>query len=823
MNKTRKQIMQTLRFLFLLLSVPLTVNAASLTGDATWKNTVEAYVQIPCLTSEQEAFGKEIIRGLDYNSQRIFRKMSLLSGADYTHSQRAWEVLIRLHLTYEQMLAFEDWADLPGTTMEMAIDALPEILTLDYNAGKAFRAYLSVSDIKPDLALKTIPLLTNLEDANNRAARQFFLIGDMDAGKALDGLIGIARLSTKQAWACEALCQVKGMDRETIHDALPLITQLREDDAWNAHTLYKQKTMTREAAWNWLVGYFATPPPVQEAQYYRQDVKGRQNLLRAFYDGGEELIWKINNLHAITNRYGFEISDGTLHAMSAKNIYAIFQKLSQQTRFSYGNRFYAAYRAGNRGTMIGVLRRATTADRSQVAKDLVSANNYALLAQGSELYDSSFRDILVPILKKRIQENHQGNLLEFLKAIDPDNMLVSNFIVSLAQKGKLTTFFPKDAGEQQQILELVAQSAFKDEDTILLFSATFKHLLTVLEPEARSYLINKMVIESDTGSKSFTRLVTVILQYYLQEYPELLGPKDKVLITRTIIRYGAVDLNRFLGTPFAEWKADGRLGSVSVFHPDDDGRTSFLSNGRTLLKNKYSLGLSEQYTLSPLTPPMRQQIKAQIKNAARNPGQGLVQLFSSMQQKQFAIAFSKKINGLVIRHSSYVYVGEAEQKHMLKRFLQGGDEMFAQRGHSYWRSEQITDPLIKLKQDRIISDKDLTDKQRFLSLGSCGGVKAYTRLTKMFLGHIDILATIGTGMAIINNPYNKSFFEVVAKNPSTINWKELSDKLAFIFAGGRGQDYLQPGSLTAILHKILDEEHKKHPAASVQQTEADYF
>ena len=28
---------------------------------------------------------------------------------------------------------------------------------------------------------------------------------------------------------------------------------------------------------------------------------------------------------------------------------------------------------------------------------------------------------------------------------------------------------------------------------------------------------------------------------------------------------------------------------------------------------------------------------------------------------------------------------------------------------------------------------------------------------------------------------------------------------AFIFQGGRGQDYLQPGSLTAILHKILDE------------------
>ncbi len=433
-----------------------------------------------------------------------------------------------------------------------------------------------------------------------------------------------------------------------------------------------------------------------------------------------------------------------------------------------------------------------------------------MLAQGSELYDSSFRDILVPILKKRIKENHQDNLLNFIKAIDPDNLLVSNFIVSLAQKGKLTTFFPEDSGEQQQILELVAASAFKNEDTILLFSATFKHLLTVLEPEARNFLIHKMVMEADRGNRTFSKLITVILQYYLQEYPELLGTRDQVLITRAIIRYGAVDLSRYLVTPFAEWKTDGRLGSISVFHPDDDGRKSFISNARTLLKNGYRIVLAEQYTLAFLSPAMRQQAATLIKGAGNNSAKGLPALFSAMQRKQFSIAFVKQINSINIRHSVYIYVGEKEQQQLLKRFLQGGDEMFAQRGHSYWRSEQITDPLIELKRERQITDQDLTSKQRFMSLGSCGGVKAYTRLTKMFLGHIDILATIGTGMAIINDPYNRNFFEVVAKNPSSITWKDMTDKSAFIFAGGRGRDYLQPGSLTAILHKILDEEKKKN-------------
>jgi hypothetical protein len=814
MDKSRKQIITLL--LTLLISpacLALSAHAAS-SGNASWKNTVDAFTRIPCISCEQVEYGKQVIRGLDYNSQRIFRKMSLLKGADFPLSRRAWDALIRLHLSYEQMLAFELWADLHGTTMKLAIAALPEIKSLNYEAGKSFRAYLGISGMMPNFALKTIPLLTSLEDANNKAVQGFFSVGDMDAKEALDGLVILGRLTTKQAWACEAFARVKDMNRETILDALPLIQQLREDDAWNAHTLYKQETMTRAAAWNWLVSYFATPPSVQEAQFYRQDEQGRKNLLRAFYDGGEELIWKINNLHAVTDRFGFEISDAQLHRMSKKELYGRFQKLSQQTQFVYGKRFYAAYRAGRRKTMAGLLRQATSADRRQVSRDLVSANIYALLAQGSELYDSSFRDILVPILQKRIKDNHQDNLLNFVRTIDPDNLLVSNFIVSLAQKGKLTTFFPKDSGEQQQILELVAASAYKDEDPLLLFSATFKHLLTVLEPGARSFLIRKMVLQADKGTCTFSKLITVILQYYLQEYPELLGTRDRVLITRATIRHGSVDLNRYLVTPFAEWKADGRLGSISVFHPDDDGRKSFLSNARTLLKSGYKIQLSQQYTLAMLTPAMRQQATALIRAAANNPGRGLVPLFSAMQHKQFAVAFTRRIKGITIRHSTYVYSGEKEQIQLLKRFLQGGDEMFAQRGHSYWRSEQITDPLTKLRQERIITDHDLTDKQRFLSLGSCGGVKAYTRLTKMFLGHIDILATIGTGMAIINDPYNKNFFEVVARNPSSITWKDMTDASDFIFAGGRGRDYLQPGSLTAILHKILDEEKKKNQAAA---------
>ena len=807
MKKTPKHIVPQLFLLSIIIIICQSTAFAAASRDVSFRRTVEAFVEVPCLTSDELAYGKQVLRGLDYNSKRAVRQLSLLPGTDFESSKKAWGLLLSLHLSYEQLLIFEDWADLEGATMEQALQLLPKIKTMRYEAGKSFRAYIKLPNIRPSFALRVIPILTTLDDAKNKAAEGLFSIEDMEAKGALDHLLTIGRFNDKQAWACAAFAGVKRMNRETMVDAMPLIRQLRRDDAWNARTLFKQEDMTRIGAWEWLVSYFATPPPVQEVQYLRLTREKRKTLLNAFYDAGEELVWKINNLHAVTDEYGREISRVGLAQMSSRAINARFQKLSRKTRYVYSKRFTSAYKAGQRRTLVSVLRQATSADRKQVSRDLTSANIYALLAQGSELYDSSFRDILTPILKGRIRKSHNGNLLLFLKDIDPDNLLVANFIVSLAQKGKLTTFFPTDSVEQERILELVAMSAFKDEDTIMLFSATLKHLLTVLEPGARKFFIERMTQEAASGNCIFTRLITVILQYYLEEYPQLLGPQARLLITRAVIHHGSVDLSRFLVTPFPEWKADGRLGSISIFHPDDDGRQSFLSNGRSLINNGYRITASDQYT--PLqSVSSRKKSTALIRRAGKNPASSLAALFSAMRTTPFAVAFVKKMNGITIRHSVYVYSDEEDQQQVLQRFLQGGDEMLAQRGHSYWRSEQITDPVRMLREKRLISDRDLTAKQRFLSLGSCGGVKAYTRLTKLFLGHVDILATIGTGIAIINDPYNRHFFEIIAKNPSTITWKEMADKSSFIFAGGRGRDYLQPGSLTAILHKILAEERK---------------
>jgi hypothetical protein len=773
--------------------------------DTSFQRTFELFRDVPCLTADELEFGREVIAGLSYNSMRVFRKMCEMEDIDFARSKQAWATLIELDLSYEQTLTFEKWSDLEGATAELALTALPAIKSLNYEPSRSFRSYCSLPEISPENALSIVPLLTRFDDTQHGAIQAFLGIPGINAGQALDGLKTIAKLRGHKARAAGAFAGIPGMRIEVMADALPLLSLLHQDDAWNAKTLFASDSMTPEEGWFWLTGFFANPPEVQEQQFFKLSPDRKETLLRALYDGGEELIWKINNLHAVTDRFGIEISNRVLQSYSTRQIQERFEALSPQVRSRFGDSFYSTPKKNSRITL---LKKATAAERVETARRLTSANVYALLSQGSELYDSSFRNILVPILIKRINQAFSGNLLVFLKATDADNQFVSNYIVSLAQKGKLTTFFPDNVREQEQILDLVAKSAFKDEDSIILFSATFMHLLEVLKPSARTFLINRMGRQADSGTAAYSRLITVILQYYLEEFPQLLGAADRITITRLVVKHGAVDLQRYLTTPFAQWKADGMLSSISIFHPDDDGLDSFRSNGRMLLKSGYRMDLSETFTVSSLTEKRKKEILQVIRQAQAKPTRGLPRLFASMRRNSYAVSFTRRINGVSINHATFVYSGELNQELLMERFILSGTEMFAQRGHSYWRSEQMTDPLTSLLKKKRITAKDLEAKQRFLSLGSCGGVKAYTRLTRMFLGKVDILATIGTGLAVINDPYNKNFFEIVAKNPSSISWKDMARELAFIFKGGHGRDYLQPGSLPAILHKILDEEKK---------------
>lgn len=760
---------------------PAASQASAQLNQASAQQTLGLYQNIPGLTSQQIEFGRAAIPRLHYNAQRILRKICTLPGVNFEYAKQTIDLLGRERFTFEQVLTFEALASIGTADIKLGMASLNTVKTLSFEAGRSFRSYLGIQEVTANQAMSMISLLNNMDDYNNRAAQAFFAVKGMRLDVVHKGMPFLMRLRNNQAKAAETYAKIAGMDTETLLDGLGLIQKLYQDDAWNARCLFLDKSLAPRDAWNWLVSYFALPSNVQEAQYDKLDSQQKAVLLKALQEGATEIVWKINNFHAVTDANGYEISEATLNSYSAAQLARKFEELpaSVQARFS-GQLSVAA------------LKQATAAARIQTARDLTAANAYAVMTQGGELYDSSFREILVPVLQARIADRNQGDLLNFLRSIDPESRLVSDFISSCAQKGKLTVFFPTDSGRQKEILSLVAASAFQDEESILLFSATLSHLLKVLTPEARTFLITTMAQNSEAENSAFAKLINVILQYYLQTYPELLGPADRTLISRLIVHHGAVNLDRYQVTPFQEWKQDGRLGSVSMFHPDDDGRQSFVSNANLLLKSGYQLVPSQQYSVGSAPSSVQ--------------GMALASLFKSMQDRHFAVAFVKKVGDVTIVHTQFVYTDKENQMEMLERFIHSRDEMLAQRGHSYWRSEQIIEPLTKLIEEGRVTESELRDKQRFLSLGSCGGVKVYTNLTRLFASSVDILATIGTGLALINDPYNKMFFEIIASNPSTISWKNVAQQSSSIFQGERGQDYLLPGSLTAILHKILDEE-----------------
>ena len=172
-----------------------------------------------------------------------------------------------------------------------------------------------------------------------------------------------------------------------------------------------------------------------------------------------------------------------------------------------------------------------------------------------------------------------------------------------------------------------------------------------------------------------------------------------------------------------------------------------------------------------------------------------------MGSNNFNIAYQRQLRGTTITHVLSVYTTEQRQQQTLHTFFTNNHEVLAQRGHSYWRSKQLLEPMQHLAAQKQLH----RNHHYFLSLGSCGGMKAYGQLYTLFGGSVDILATIGTGLAFINNPYNVLLPELATATNNLNNWEDVAALSAHIFQGGRGQDYLQPGSLAAIVHKIHTE------------------
>lgn len=775
--------------------------------DKGFKKTAEAFSRVACEDEELFLYKKDLIRSLSYTNKRALRALARIQAITAEELVASLERLVFETISFDNLQLLEQFVTLEGASAELSWQFLDKLATLDYSKGRAMTGFMLVDVVPAEELLEYLDRIKKMPEAASWALKAFLLLPGHEKEDIAIAMGILEKMNSQQRWAVEQCCRIKGINAYHALEIIQLLGSLSRTDAWNAKGLFKQE-ITAEAAKSWVNYYFLESQEQKEWLYFARTPAEKALFLRGLADASDYVTWKINDLHSVTDERGREISAATLRGASKSYLSTLFRRLDWKTRQAYKNAFYGALNAEKKGSSISVLRKATSKARAQAGHDITTVHIYILLSKGSDLYDSSFRDILVPILNDRIAQRFEGNLLRFLLEVDPENNHVSDFIISLAQRGKLAVFFPVEQQEQQRVLDLVTQSAFQDENSLILFSATFMKLLETIEPETRTYLIAKMLSAIREKNTLFTVQLRVILQYYLQYYSEFVSEVDKIRIQMMMYEYGAVPLGHYTKTAFDEWKADGKLSSLSVFHSDDDGRQSYSSNCRYLNKNGYRPRVSAAYDFG-LPADVLARARALVRSYAASPSPTLKKMFWLQKQHPVVFDWVKQVRGIEVSHSVFIFQGEGIQQELLRQYIRGGHEMFAQRGHSYWRAEQLIDPIAKLIEEERITDQDLTKKQRFMSLGSCGGIRAYSELATLFNHNVDILATVGTGKAVVNNSYNQFLFEAVANGSRDLSWDDVAARSARIFKQGLGEDYLQPGSLPAILHKMMDQKTEK--------------
>lgn len=806
MNKLPTKSTGTALFSLLILFCMTLIDTAPAHGsvaDAPYDKTVELYQSIAKNDTEPDHKWEEKIRLLTYTNLLVFRSFCSLADISKIEAQSVLLKLKEAEIRYETATMLDFFCSQPNASAISAWHFLARLNAANFVVRRTLDSLTQIDVPAVNQLFPIIDLVEQLDESGQWAAKALFEVTAISFSGLTTGLNLLTSLNDNQNRAVERFCQIYGMDESTILKGIREISKLSYANSWNSRSIFLGHKSSPASALLWLTDYLTLSTKAQNQSFLNFTKKKKTELLAAYEDASEKLIWQINNLHDVTDNLGREIGNGSLRKFIFAQLLHLFKQLDVNAQNIHQAKMDQAISTRDKDTAIKVLHLATARARKETARKLATANIYVLLAQGNDLYDSSFRDILVPVLTKRLKKSFQNDLLTFLLTIDPTNVYSSKFITNLAQKGKLTLFFPEELNKQKEIIDLVTRSAFHDENSLILFSATFTRLLQIIHPEVRSHLIGVMLKTIKTTDSTLTSQLQVILQHYFKQHQELLLPKDKNKITAMISNRGKISVEPFIQTPFAEWLQDRELKSLSVFQRDDDGRSSLISFCRSLIKKGYKPSLSKDYQPAQLSSESRRELATLFAGIKRHPENSLGPIFRISIRMPIVIEWKKKLNGVTISHSVFVYQGKITQQELLAQFLSLDHEMFAQRGHSYWRYEQLIDPFEALLKRGFLSNPEIWKKQRFLSIGSCGGIKVYRKLSGLFHNHLDILATVGTGKASINNPYNIAFFEIIAAGKNNLSWDDISRETTVIFSKNQGREYLQPGSLPAILHKMM--------------------
>lgn len=789
----------------LLLLLLLSSAAVSQANDAIQQETFRIYKITPTTTRQNDALIWKNIQQLSYVQSRLFRSFCRLQKVSGFEIKQFLEELSEKTAPFESAEILDTFVTLRGTDSARYKRLLLLLDGTPHSTITVLHKLIRVPTLQSDDYLLIVEQASTMEASALWALKAVLeKVRPTDISiKAL--LTQLNQLSISQQWLVEKVFTTIPASAALSSKTIATIGTLSNTATINMMATLNNSTFDSNKALYWLDVLFQHASIQQEEIYAGFDPLQKQKILKIYELGASELIHEINRHHDVTDRFGREISNSRLKILSNKELTDVFGRLHPKTKLQWNDTFLNAIAANNIKDINSILHQATKQSQIETVKELTCANLYVLLSRGSQLYTSSFRNVLVPHLRTEIKNVFPRGLLQFLNTTDPTNIYTSRFISILIRRGQLALFMPENEKQQWLILDLVEESAFSSPESLLHFSVSFDTLLARLGQQARSYFIEKIIGQLEGGKKNIVAPIQLMLEDYVAG--KNITEQDRQTIQSALDNRPPIPTEMYTRTPFQEWLSDKRLLSLSIFQNDDDGYGSYVSNGIGLLTNGYVPQLSTNFS-----PPRYQTIQPDIiqnllAETHKNPYRVLNELFHLSCKSPIIIDWIKEVEDINITHSTGIYQNNKNQTYLLKQFMQLGYEMYCQRGHSYWLRHQLQTPLAKIAEDDITFLKTVENKQHFLSLGACGSIESYLNLGKALAGHVDILATLGTGRTKINNMYNRTLFEIIAEHPQLSSWQDVSKLTEPIFSENDEKDYLQPGSLPSLVHKMIINEN----------------
>ena len=407
-------------------------------------------------------------------------------------------------------------------------------------------------------------------------------------------------------------------------------------------------------------------------------------------------------------------------------------------------------------------------DRKKPFLDANIRTLYILLSFGGELYTSSFRDIIFPLFKQKVE---QEGFFDLIDRIDPDKEYYNDLIYHVSSYRLLDEIVPLNIVSQEEFIKSLFHNFMKDssKDIDSLISLT-------------------SIIETFSNSDSYIR--KKIFSYALDMYPKLKHPKSTFIAYIILENEDFVkkNFNNKIGAKLRQeietlrplksgkineilnqnenFLQNNELKTIQVFYSDSDGVLSLNSFIKTVKYHGYSFSYIDEDDL-----------KVQIENPNHN-------MVSKLKGK--TITAEKVVNGIRILHELRVYDSTYESFYIENFNKNSSYISWIHRGHSYHFNKTFD----------YHGENFQRDKPMILILGSCGSFNNVTNLFKRTKKD-RFFATQGIGTLIINNSLILNLFESIANTKGDISWEKVSyDLKRDIFdKDKRGGEYQTPYSL----------------------------